>query len=179
MFDDEDYPDYFIDDTPEQPSQPTSAPQPDPRVIRFDAPQPAAQPQPQVIVTKPKPGCTIGATMVTILFAALVIGALVGYFRYLSPCVEHAETTATIVSIETRGTLFKTIEAEVMSDRELDCIHDPKASPQQVTIATDELAERLKRYQLSGQPITLVYKRYHATLPWRGESTTVVTDLRE
>lgn len=177
MFDDEDYPDYFLDDeaeeAPRQPStQPTQLP-PQGRVIQFDTP--AGQHREKNIG---KPGCTIGATMTAILFIIIGVMVTIGYFRYMSPCVEGAQTTAIIKNIETRGTLFKTYEAEIAADRQLGA-ESQTTGIQQVSIATPELAERLKRYHDSGQVVTLVYKQYHATVPWRGESTTVITDIRE
>lgn len=177
MFDDEDYPDYFLEEeaeeAPRQPSaQPTQVP-PQGRVIQFDTP--AEQPKES---SASKPGCTIGATATAVIFIIIGVALLTGYFRYLSPCVEGAQAVAVVKNIEIRGTLFKTNEAEIVTDRQLDAASQ-NADNQQVTIATPELAERLKRYQDSGQTVTVVYKQYHATVPWRGESRTVVTDIRE
>ena len=43
------------------------------------------------------------------------------------------------------------------------------------TASDFEVAKRLKQAQLGGYPVRVEYRRYHATVPWRGSSKTVVT----
>lgn len=112
----------------------------------------------------------------------VVIALAIAYFRYLSPCVDDAVMDVCVTHIEKRGVFFKTYEAEIVfPDRLDDDSPDgaPYTRPSSVTVADPAVAERLGAIQATGKPVRLRYRRYYGTLPWRGESKTVITGITD
>ncbi|MDE7159734.1 MAG: hypothetical protein K2O24_02650 [Muribaculaceae bacterium] len=111
-----------------------------------------------------------------IAVAAVVAVAITAfYLRYFSPYVEDATQFGYVESIEWRGTIFKTYEGVLLPYKEL---HDTTRLYTRdfiFTAADPSVASELKRMQLAGLPVRVSYRRYHATLPWRGEAKTVIT----
>ena len=108
--------------------------------------------------------------------ALLLILAIIGFcFRYVSPFVTDATQYGYIEGIEYRGTVFKTYEAVLLPYREL---HDTTRIYSRdffFSVADKDVAYRLREYMGKGTPVKVTYNRYHAILPWRGASKTVVT----
>lgn len=174
MFDNDDYPDYFIDDEPDSPAPaPAPAPQPQPqpsRVIEFADPGSDA-PASDSSARRPRrsrAGCWFT------LFMLFVVAAVIAYFRYLTPFVDDAVMDVYVTNVEKRGVFFKTYEARIVVPDDLES-SDIYSAPSSVSIASPEVAARLQQLQSSRRPVRLRYCRYYATLPWRGESKTVVT----
>lgn len=111
-----------------------------------------------------------GRTWIAVALAIVAVLALTAYFRYFSPCVDDAVTDARIESVQTRGTLFKTYEAritDVTTGRQID-----------VSVADAATAATMQQAQGSSRAMRLHYRRYHAALPWRGESEVMVFSAR-
>ena len=112
------------------------------------------------------------------IVALLLLVAIIVAFhlRFLSPYVEDATAYGYVDNIETRGTVFKTFEGILINYKEL---HDTTRLYTRdfiFTAADASVAATLKRMQLKGRPVRVTYKTYHATLPWRGASKTIVTE---
>lgn len=107
------------------------------------------------------------------LAAALLLVLL--WTRFFSPYVEDATQYGYVESIERRGSIFKTFEGVLIPYKEL---YDTTRLYQRdflFTAADLETAKQLKRMMVDARPVRVEYKRYHATVPWRGSSKIVVT----
>ena len=115
--------------------------------------------------------------MLWLMFLVLIAGAIAFYLRYYNPYAIDAHESGTIVNIEKRGILFKTYEADVATRSAL---YDESAqyTRQNFSFANDSLAHIAQGLQQSGQKAEITYARYFATLPWRGASVRVITDIR-
>lgn len=108
--------------------------------------------------------------------AAVIIALLVAvYLRYFSPYVDDAVEYGYIEHIEHKGTVIKTYEGVMILFREL---HDTtRVYQRDFTFSTSDhdVAVKLKQYELAHKPVRVSYRQYHATVPWRGDSKTIVT----
>ena len=104
------------------------------------------------------------------LIAVLVLAFLVYWFFYNSK--SDGTRTVYLVKISHRGNIFKTYEGEALVSIGVN---------PQTSITTDKfiysvtgksLYDSLTKYE--GQKMTLKYKQYRRTLPWRGDSEYIV-----
>lgn len=123
---------------------------------------------------KPRRRWIIAAWSAGIILIIALITAF--YLRFFSPYVEDAVEYGYIEHLERKGTIFKTYEGVMIPYREL---HDTTRVYQRdfIFTARPEVAADLKRFELSHRPVRVGYIRYHATLPWRGSSKIVVTEV--
>jgi hypothetical protein len=108
----------------------------------------------------------------------ILIVLLAGYIYWFYYNVKSDGTrTVYLVKISHKGNIFKTYEGEALVSI--------GASPQ-TAITTDKfiysvtsksLYDSLTRYE--GQKMTLKYKEYRKTLPWRGDSKYIVWGLEK
>lgn len=107
------------------------------------------------------------------LLALFVIAFLAYWFFYNTK--SDGTRTVYLVKISHKGNIFKTYEGEALISI--------GANPQ-TSITTDKfiysvtskaLYDSLTKYE--GQKITLKYKEYRKTLPWRGDSKYIVYDF--
>lgn len=185
MIDDEDYEDYFLEESEdEKPRSNVNAGQYEratPRAgetINFGGThETASQPDDD------QPGCfntlmrRLGCGCSIAIALTLAVGATIGYFRYLTPTVEDAVMDVNVLHVEKRGTMFKTYEAEVTAPEALQDSTGSYTRPQAVSVADETLARRLQQLQSTGRPVRLRYCRYASALPWRGESKIIVTGI--
>lgn len=115
--------------------------------------------------------------MIWLLVFTIVAGAIAFYIRYYNPYAIDARESGIIMNVEKRGILFKTYEADVATQTSL---HDTSTqySRQNFSFTNDSLAHIAQQFQQSGQTVELTYSRYFATLPWRGASVRVITDIK-
>lgn len=108
--------------------------------------------------------------------AAIVIGLIVGcWIRYFSPYVEDATQFGYVENIEKRGTIFKTFEGTLIPYRELMDTTRVYSRDFIFSVQDDKTASILKKALYDARPIRVEYKKYHATVPWRGANKIVVT----
>lgn len=110
---------------------------------------------------------------------ALLVVALVTacWLRYFSPYIDQATQYGYVEHLERRGTIFKTWEGVLLPYKEL---HDTTRIYSRdfiFTAADVNVVKKLRKAQKEGVPVRVGYKRYHATLPWRGSSKTVITEV--
>lgn len=110
-----------------------------------------------------------------ILFA-LAAGAF--YVRYYVPHTEESKIVGYVTNVEKRGIIFKTFEGEMISEKQL--ADSGKIYQRDVTFSmpNDSMGRAVQAWQDSGRPVELTVKKYYGTLPWRGASGTIVTDVR-
>lgn len=114
-------------------------------------------------------------------WVVLAIGALLGvvaYLRYGTPYVTDATDVVYILSIQREGLIFKTYEGEMVSSREPAGSDGECSRALAFSLEDAALSGKLQEAKLSGTPLTVVYKRYYGALPWRGSSTTFITDVK-
>lgn len=111
----------------------------------------------------------------TILAVVIGLGAAM-YLRYFNPYVTDAKASGLVVSVERRGIIFKTFEAELAPDDAMTGAPRPY-SRESFSFANDSLAREMQQYQGSGTPVTVTYSRYFGILPWRGASQMVITSI--
>lgn len=114
-------------------------------------------------------------------WAVLVVGVVLGsmaYLRYGTPFVSGVTDEVYILSVQREGYLFKTVEGEMVSRRELvgsGLVHSVKW---RFSVDDEALFEPLQSAKLSGKPLIVEVERYRCALPWRGSSTTVITGIK-
>lgn len=131
---------------------------------------------------EPIPGRRRGILGYIGCLGVIVLSGLgIGYFRYVVPCADNAVMEVYVRNVERRGVFFKTYEAEVVAPPGADYEEASRkySGPRPVTIESAELAQRLQESEGSGRPVKLRYRQYYGTLPWRGESKTVVEAIAE
>jgi len=114
-----------------------------------------------------------------IVAIALLLLALGMWLRYLNPYATDSVIDCYVVGVERRGVIFKTTEADIISEASLTDTARVYTRDLSVTVPSDALAAELRRLQGTGRKVRLVTERYHGMLPWRGGSTIVATGLHE
>ena len=95
--------------------------------------------------------------------------------RYFHPSVEGQER-GYIMQVTSEGALLKTIEGKMLSVR---MVEDTLAyeADFRFTIPDDSIAAKAKQFEGTGKRVVLTYEQYDGTLPWRGSTGTIVTDI--
>lgn len=108
----------------------------------------------------------------------VVLGTIIGFWmRYFAPYVDDAVQYGYIDHIERRGTVFKTYEGILIPYKELRDTSRVYRRDFVFSAVDSKVAVKLRRMQLDARPVMVHYRRYHATLPWRGAAKIVVTDI--
>lgn len=114
---------------------------------------------------------------VWILGALVVVGLVAGcWIRYFTPYVEDATQYGYVENIEKRGSVFKTYEGTLIPYRELLDTTRIYSRDFIFSVANDTTAATLKKAMYDAKPVRISYKKYHATVPWRGANKIVVTE---
>ena len=111
-------------------------------------------------------------------FLALALAVAVG-LRYFVPYATESRVRGFVTNVERRGLLFKTFEGEMITNEMLTDTTRIYQRSVTFSVPDDSLARELQQRQSTGRPVILLTKRYHGSLPWRGASTTIVTDIIE
>lgn len=113
-----------------------------------------------------------------IAVAAVGVGLIIGiWIHWFSPYVSDAVQYGYIEHIEKRGDVIKTFEGVILPYRQLMDTTRIYREDFVFSAKNDKVAADLKRYYIAHRPVKVEYKRYHATLPWRGASKTVVVKV--
>lgn len=111
------------------------------------------------------------------LFLVVVLAGAVT-IRYFIPYIVESRVTGYVTLVEKRGIVFPTFEGEMVSESLLADTTRIYSRDLSFSIPDDELALRLQQYQGTGRPVTVTFKRYYGTLPWRGAYNTVAVDFQ-
>ncbi|MDE5652233.1 MAG: hypothetical protein K2I48_02045 [Muribaculaceae bacterium] len=112
--------------------------------------------------------------------ALVVIGILLGlayavWLRWFSPYEEGIVQYGYVEKITRRGDIFKTFEGVVIPYKAINDTIEPYPGDLVVSACNDHVAAQLLKLMLGNLPARIELERYHATIPWRGESTWIVT----
>lgn len=108
--------------------------------------------------------------------ALVVIGLVVAcWIRFFSPYVEDATQYGYVEHIEKRGMIFKTYEGTLIPYKELMDTTRIYSRDFVFSVQDQKTAATLKQAMYDAKPIRVGYKKYYATVPWRGASKIVVT----
>ena len=112
---------------------------------------------------------------VWVLCGLAVVGLVVGcWIRFFSPYVEDATQYGYVENIEKRGMIFKTYEGTLIPYKELMDTTRVYNRDFVFSVADQNTAATLKQALYNNKPIRVGYKKYYATVPWRGASKIVV-----
>ncbi|MBQ8773232.1 MAG: hypothetical protein IJZ17_01990 [Muribaculaceae bacterium] len=168
----DDHNDYFLNNDLETTQQPDNT-------IRFDGEKLDADSSDSILPHDGTVRCRFRKIAIWSI-AILIVGvAVFVWLRYFNPYVIDAQCHGYVTSIERRGILFKTWEATILSESV--SITDTTSKTTKVinlSVVDDDVANRLGDYQATSEPVTVVFQRYWGTLPWRGASTLVATDIK-
>lgn len=108
------------------------------------------------------------------LLAVLVLSFLV-YWYYFN-VYSDGERTGLLTKLSHKGNVFKTYEGEVLIGNFQQAPNVMVPEKFYFSVKSEKLADTLMKLQ--GKIISLKYHQYRKTLPWRGESVYIVTDLQ-
>ncbi|MDE5875483.1 MAG: hypothetical protein K2H15_07525 [Muribaculaceae bacterium] len=108
----------------------------------------------------------------------VLIGLIVAcWLRYFSPYIDDATQFGYVENIERRGSVFKTYEGVLIPYKELMDTTRIYRRDFIFTAENESIAIKLKKAQFDARPVRVGYRRYHATVPWRGSSNIVITSV--
>ncbi len=113
-----------------------------------------------------------------IITVAILAAAGAFYVRYFVPHTTETRTRGYITLVEKRGIVFKTFECEMVSESRLADTTRVYSRDMVFSIPTDSLGRLLQTYQSTGRPVTVTTKSYYGTLPWRGATNIILTDIQ-
>lgn len=167
--DDEDDRDYFTGpDLPDPPKKPRKAP-----VLKPE--DPAFWDQEESEWEHLKPRKRIATWMWVASSFIIILLSIAVYLRFFSPYREAATQYGYVESIETRGTVIKTIEGVLLPYKNLMDTTRVYNRDFIFTVKDKKVAADIYAAMTKNQPIRVTYKEYSATVPWRGESRIIVT----
>ncbi len=107
--------------------------------------------------------------------AGVIVGlAIACYLWFFSPYVTESTQYGYVENIERRGSVFKTYEGIVIPYKEIMDTTRVYREDFVFSVTDPAVAVALKKLQYANLPVRMEYKRYHSTLPWRGESRVIV-----
>ena len=112
------------------------------------------------------------AGTIVVLALLLVTGLWSRYFHVY----EKGTVKGVVMSMESRGNVFKTFEGTMMSQS---IIKEPWAFEEDVqfSVRNDTLAATLSKLAQTGVRVELSYDLYHGVVLWRGESPRIITGI--
>lgn len=110
-----------------------------------------------------------------ILAFTVAIGLFSAWLWWFSPYEDEATQYGYVEQVEKRGTLFKTFEGVMLPYRELMDTSRTYTRDFVFSVEGRDNYRALRRALRETRPVRVEYKVYHAPLPWRGDSRTVVT----
>ena len=161
---DEKYNDYFDGDDTDDTPAPETPEQVQEREIAADT-------------IEVKPNCYKRILLWIVALFVLFVFAW-AWLRYFHPSVSIAQRTGRVMEVKCEGTVFKTFEGEMISE---EYVADTTRVYQRdfaFSVVNDSVARALMSVQAKGKKITLTYKEYQGTLPWRGSSRRMVTAFK-
>ena len=104
----------------------------------------------------------------------LVVLSFLVYWFYFN-VYSDGERTGLLTKLSHKGNIFKTYEGEVLIGNFQQAPNVMVPEKFYFSVKNEKLADTLMKLQ--GKVISLKYCQYRKTLPWRGESVYIVTDL--
>jgi hypothetical protein len=116
------------------------------------------------------------------MLLALIIIAMVMFlgwwvWQYYFHPYRVSQEKGWIMKVSNEGTIFKTLEGEMISDKYVDDTLLAMHSNFKFSIPTDSLARDAMRWAGDGKRIVLSYNEYKGSVLWRGNSRVVITKI--
>lgn len=116
------------------------------------------------------------------MLLALIILAMVMFlgwwvWQYYFHPYRVSQEKGWIMKVSNEGTIFKTLEGEMISDKYVDDTLLAMHSNFKFSIPTDSLARDAMRWAGDGKRIVLSYNEYKGSVLWRGNSRVVITKI--
>lgn len=120
-------------------------------------------------------------TLRLILLGAIAVLTLgLGWWlwaRYFNP-YEEGQMKGWILSVVSQGTMMKSVEGTMLTITYADDeIIGRDTIP--FTITNDSIVMEAKRWSADGRRLVVDYQRYHGSLPWRGNSNCIITNIQQ
>ena len=107
----------------------------------------------------------------------LVLGVGIAlWLRYFHPYIV-SEERGVILKVQSEGTILKTYEVQMISEKYIADTVRAYKSGFEFTIKSDSLAAKASRLQSTGRRVTVKYEEFKGMLPWRGETNRFATDI--
>ncbi len=173
--DDDDSNDFFVNDDAETDDRPLSAGDD----ISFADDAATTPEKPSAGQQRPEPARSrrFRRAVAWVVAVAMVTLGVTFYLRYCNPYVTEARITGYVKAVEKRGMVFRTYEADLISEESLTDTTRVYSGNFTLSVPDDALAKKLQALQGTGRRVTIVYEKYYGTLPWRGASKNVATGL--
>ncbi len=111
---------------------------------------------------------------VTVIAVMAAVGAwLMWWHPY-----EEGDLRAVVMNVTTSNGMIKTYEAQLISEALISDTTHVYQTDFACSLQGDSVASLANRLKGTGRRVTVHWKRYHATLPWRGNSCTVATAMQ-
>lgn len=178
---DDDKPDYFLEseDTASPSGAPASPSAKPGDTIDFGSPSTTAENTGAGYDdVKPRHGKMRKVLAWTVFVGAVILGG-VFYLRYCTPYVTDARLKCYVVNVEKRGLIFKTYEADVVSESAVTDTARLYSRDYSFSIDDAAVASKLQQMQGTGRPVIIGYEKYYGTLPWRGASKSVAVSVEQ
>lgn len=107
-------------------------------------------------------------------FLALLFISFMIYWYYFN-VYSDGERTGLLTKLSHKGNIFKTYEGEILIGNFQQAPNVMVPEKFYFSVKRKQLADTLMKLQ--GKTISLKYHQYRKTLPWRGESVYIVSDL--
>lgn len=157
----EEKPDYFVNQEPEKPAHDPNDP---------FAPLPDSGEN-----DEKKPPHRFKKWLWWTLAIFAVILAVACYIRYFNPYIVDSKLMGYVTNVERRGIIFKTYEGEMITESSLTDTTRVYSRDFIFSVDDPKLALELQNCQGTGRQVTVTYKKYYGTLPWRGASRNIIT----
>lgn len=114
----------------------------------------------------------------TVILTVLAVLAVVFYFKFLWVFSDGTKT-GELNSLTYTGYFFKTYEGEIILTGygNKNAAGTVQSKNFKFSVANKEVAEKLR--QMTGLRVTVHYKEYKGTLPWRGYERAIVDSVKE
>ena len=174
--------DYFLHDFDNDPPKPVPGEVPQSPESQPGTPAAGTVPGQEGDVTpypeEPQPGRPGFRRFLVWFFVVMIVLLGVGmYIRYFVPYVTESKTVGYITNVDKRGIVFKTFECEMVSESQLTDTSRVYQRDLFFSIPDDSLGRVVQSYQNTRRPVVVTTKKYYGTLPWRGASNVIVTDI--
>ncbi len=113
--------------------------------------------------------------LLRLTFVALLVISFLVYWYYFN-VYSDGERTGLLTKLSHKGNIFKTYEGEILIGNFQQAPNVMVPEKFYFSVKSKKLADTLMKLQ--GKIISLKYHQYRKTLPWRGESVYMVTDLQ-
>jgi hypothetical protein len=162
---DDNFDDYFTDD---------NAPEEQPEVHQETAQEREEREIKEATIERR--GNSVKMTLVLIIAAMVLFLGWWMWQHYFHP-YRVSQEKGWIMKVSNEGTVFKTNEGEMISDKYIEDTLLAMHSDFHFSIADDSLVRDAMRFAGNGKRVILTYNEYKGTVLWRGDTKHVVTKI--